>query len=291
MIVSLPKIFFEMEKTLDLSCCVISCDKPLDKNYWNTQYENNTTGWDLGEATLAFINYFENVEDKNTAILIPGCGNAHEAAMLLSLGFKNITVIDIAPKVVNDLKEKFRNEHQLTIICGDFFDLKEHFDFIVEQTFFCALPPQIREKYVWKMHELLKPKGKLVGLLFNRTFEQGPPFGGSIDEYKNLFQGSFHHHKIENCKHSALPRANTECWIEFEKNENVKLNLYQFEGITCMGCKNTITEKFLAIDKVQQISISSDFKIVLIVSEDEIDLLVLQETISYEKHYALSKIN
>ena len=281
----------KLEKETELSCCVISCDKPLDENYWNTQYENNTTGWDLGEATPAIKNYFEGIKDKNLSILIPGCGNAHEANLLLSLGFKNITVIDIAPKVVADLKEKFLGNENVSISCGDFFELEDKFDIIIEQTFFCALPPQIREKYVWKMHQLLKPKGKLIGLLFNRTFEQGPPFGGNIEEYKNLFYGSFHQHKIENCIHSALPRANTECWIEFEKNEHAVLNLYQFEGITCMGCKKTITNKFLELENVIQVSISSDFKLVLIVSKTEIDISILQETVSYEKHYTLKKIN
>jgi hypothetical protein len=32
----------------DESCCVVSCDKPLDQDYWDAQYKAKTTGWDLG---------------------------------------------------------------------------------------------------------------------------------------------------------------------------------------------------------------------------------------------------
>jgi hypothetical protein len=31
----------------DESCCVVSCDKPLDQDYWDAQ-QAKTTGWDLG---------------------------------------------------------------------------------------------------------------------------------------------------------------------------------------------------------------------------------------------------
>jgi hypothetical protein len=31
----------------DESCCVVSCDKPLDQD-WDAQYKAKTTGWDLG---------------------------------------------------------------------------------------------------------------------------------------------------------------------------------------------------------------------------------------------------
>ena len=38
------------------------------------------------------------------------------------------------------------------------------------------------------MHQLLIPKGKLVGLLFAEKFENDhPPFGGTKEEYKKRF--------------------------------------------------------------------------------------------------------
>ena len=46
----------------------------------------------------------------------------------------------------------------------------------------------LRPNYVTKMHNLLSEKGKISGLLFDFPLtEVGPPFGGSQEEYVNLF--------------------------------------------------------------------------------------------------------
>ena len=105
----------------DIKCCVVSCDKPLDASYWESQYEAKTTGWDLGKVSPPIQIYVDTVDDKNCSILIPGCGNSYEAEYLLEQGFTNITVIDIAPTPVAVLKEKFEKKPNIQIILGDFF--------------------------------------------------------------------------------------------------------------------------------------------------------------------------
>ena len=70
----------------------------FDQNFWNSRWENGETGWDIGEASSPIAEYFLQVEDKEIKILIPGCGNAHEAELLLEEGFTNITLLDIAQK-------------------------------------------------------------------------------------------------------------------------------------------------------------------------------------------------
>jgi hypothetical protein len=57
----------------------------------------------------------------------------------------------------------------------------------------------------------------LVGLLFNRTFEAGPPFGGNINEYKTLFSPYFHLQHMATAPNSVAPRALSELWIELKK--------------------------------------------------------------------------
>ena len=151
--------------------------------------------------------------------MIPGCGNSYEAAYLIEQGFTNITLIDIAPTLVAKLKTTFKDHKNLNIILGDFFLHHGEYDIIIEQTFFCALPPTMRQRYVWKMHQLLAKKGKITGLLFNRTFENGPPFGGSLKEYTLLFKESFDLLKMEICQNSASPRSGTELFIELLKKQ------------------------------------------------------------------------
>jgi hypothetical protein len=69
------------------------------------------------------------------------------------------------------------------------------------------------------MHNILEEKGLLVGLLFNKTFESGPPFGGSKNEYEQLFKDYFNFKIMETCHNSIAPRANSELFIEFKRKD------------------------------------------------------------------------
>lgn len=190
----------------------------LDNNYWSNRYLANNAGWDTGFITPPLKEYFDQLTDKNISILIPGCGNSYEAEYLLQSGFTNITLIDISTVVCKQIEEKFSSFTSSTkIICGDFFEHKGEYDLIIEQTFFCALEPSFRNSYAVKMPQLLKPGGKLVGLLFIRQFEISPPFGGDEDEYKELFAPLFTIEKMEPCYNSIKPRAGAELFIKFTK--------------------------------------------------------------------------
>jgi methyl halide transferase len=196
-------------------------DKSLNQSYWNQRYEEAQTGWDIGFASPALTTFIDGLRDKNQRILIPGCGNGYEAEYLLQIGFTNITLIDIAPLVVNVLKEKLQhyiNEGRVRIVLGDFFELKETFDTILEQTFFCALHPSMRNDYARHMYSLLAPKGTLAGLLFNFPLtNEGPPFGGSVEEYERYFAPYFEIQKLEACYNSIQPRAGRELFIKLLK--------------------------------------------------------------------------
>lgn len=192
----------------------------LDQYFWEEKYANQQTGWDLGEVSPPLKTYIDTLTNKHIAILIPGCGNAHEAEYLLSLDFTNITLIDIAFSAVNGLSNKLQNHIKsgaLRVIHGNFFNCHGQYDLILEQTFFCAITPHLRNDYAKKMHELLSPDGVLAGVLFNREFEGGPPFGGNSAEYLEIFAPYFTHISIKPCLHSAKPRADSEVFIEIKK--------------------------------------------------------------------------
>lgn len=185
-------------------------------DYWGQRYAEGTTGWDAGSITAPIKNYVDQLADKTVKILIPGCGNAHEAAYLHQQGFTNVYVCDWAQEPLDNLKKRlpdFPNNH---LLCANFFELQEqNFDYILEQTFFCALPPTLRPDYVKKMRELLSEEGKLVGLLFNfELTEKGPPFGGNIEEYQLHFSKHFSSVQLEECKTSIKPRLGSELFIE-----------------------------------------------------------------------------
>lgn len=194
-------------------------EQSLDENYWNCRYLNKETSWDLRQVSPPLQAYINQLENKNIAILIPGCGNAYEAQYLAMQGFTNITLIDIAAALVKDLQLKLKDIDTIKILHQDFFNHNGAYDLILEQTFFCAIDPSLREEYVKKMNTLLKPNGKLVGLLFNRNFEtDGPPFGGTKEEYETLFCKYFHLHTLATCYNSFSKRIGTELFINCRKH-------------------------------------------------------------------------
>ena len=133
-------------------------------------------------------------------------------------------------------------------------------------------------------------KGILAGLLFNRSFEKSPPFGGSKSEYEKLFSAAFKFEKMDTCLNSATPRLNSELFIGLKKNSEINVKLYNFGGITCSNCAKTITDKFLDIDGIVNASINSNFTEVLICSKNDIAIEILRDVISYDSKYTMESI-
>lgn len=190
----------------------------MEKTFWEIRYKNQDTGWDVGEISNPLKEYINQLTDKNIKILIPGAGNGHEAEYLVNQGFKNVFILDIVANPLENLKQRIPQLAENHFICEDFFSHQAHYDLILEQTFFCAINPKDRKKYVQKMTTLLPKNGKIVGLLFCFTFDEhsGPPFGGSIEEYEHLFGNDFHLN-INECYNSIKPRDGKELFIKLIK--------------------------------------------------------------------------
>lgn len=189
----------------------------LSADFWNERYAQDETGWDLGTVSPPLKAYIDGLTDTSIRILVPGAGNGYEAEYLYRKGFANVFIVDFAQQALTDFS--WRNPEFPTdqLICADFFQYAGTFDLILEQTFFCALNPDLRPDYVKHMHTLLVPGGLLVGVLFDRRFEGGPPFGGSREEYLSLFTTTFTEVRMEPCYNSIAPRQGTELFIRCQK--------------------------------------------------------------------------
>jgi len=185
----------------------------LDAEYWNSRYQQNRTGWDIGHVATPIKAYVDQLEDKSITILIPGGGNAYEAEYLYRNGFTNSFVVDLAQSAKDSFLARFPDFPETQFLVQDFFGLNGTFDLILEQTFFCALNPGLRQAYAQKMCELLDPKGKLVGLLFDFPLAGGPPFGGSKTAYLGHFEPLFEIAVFERCYNSIPPRQGSELFF------------------------------------------------------------------------------
>jgi methyl halide transferase len=194
-----------------------------DKEAWSEAYKEGRTKWDLGNPAPPLTEYFESIADKSVRILIPGAGNAYEAEYLHNAGFENVFVLDWAPEPLENLLARYPDFPKENLLCENFFEHKGQYDYIVEYVFFCAIDPGLRANYAKKVHELLKDGGKLVGILFDDPMEgkEGPPFGGSKEEYRNYFEPYFDLLEYETAKNSVKPRLGRELFCEFRKKEKL----------------------------------------------------------------------
>jgi len=189
-----------------------------DAAYWEKRYQEGNTPWDIGYPNPTFTKYFEQITNKEIEILIPGAGNAYEAEWLITNGFKNVYICDWSITAIQQVKDRLPELPDTHFIVGDYFKIGQKFDYILEQTFFCALPRDLRVDYIEKTYSLLKPQGRLLGLLFAIEFpHDGPPHGGSKEEYQILFEQKFKINPLEIAKNSIQPRQGKEFYIDFYK--------------------------------------------------------------------------
>lgn len=194
----------------------------LTEEFWTNKYTKNKTGWDLGQISPPLKMYFDQLIDKSKNILIPGAGNAYEAAYLFEKGFQNISILDIAEAPLKNFKERVPSFPEQQLLHGDFFDFKGTFDLIIEQTFFCAINPEKRSLYAEKMHELLSNEGKLVGLFFDAKLnDDHPPFGGTKEEYITYFEPFFDIQIMDSCYNSYPNRQGMELFIKLQKKKTI----------------------------------------------------------------------
>ena len=188
--------------------------------FWQQRYEQDNIGWDMGQVSPPLKAYIDQLPEsaKEQAILVPGAGNAYEVGYLHEQGFTNVTLVDFAAAPIAAFAERYPDFPAKHLICADFFELSPEqyqFDWVLEQTFFCAINLSRRDEYVQQMAALLKPNGKLIGLLFDKDFGRDePPFGGTKDEYQQRFATHFDIDIMEPSYNSHPARQGSELFIK-----------------------------------------------------------------------------
>jgi len=192
----------------------------LNKSYWDERYKSGDDGWDIGYIPTPLQEYIKQLTDRTRRILIPGCGNGHEAEFLFQKGFKNIYILDWSESALKNFKKRLPAFPRKNLLKEDFFAHKGKYDTIIEHTFFCSIYPESRADYAKKMHELLNTSGKLVGLLFDCEFTgKEPPFGGSRKEYLKYFKPYFDIKVFDTSYNSIKPRAKRELFMILIRKE------------------------------------------------------------------------
>lgn len=190
-------------------------DSENQRAYWSARYDEARTGWDIGYPSTPLKTYIDQLTDKSIQILIPGAGNAYEAAYLFEQGFLNTVILDISSIPLKAFGDRFPAFPKEQLVNENFFSFEGQFDLIIEQTFFCSMPPlpANRQAYALQMSKLLKPGGKLMGLWFDIPLTgdlEKRPFGGTKEEYLTYLDPYFKVKTFAPAHNSIPPRAGNE---------------------------------------------------------------------------------
>ena len=196
-----------------------------DVNYptkWEADYQHRTDGWDLGGPTPVFKRLASSRRFEPGRMLVPGAGRGHDAREFARHGFQ-VTAVDFAPYVVNEMKRLAEPEAPVEVLQHDLFalppTLNHSFDYVLEYTCFCAIDPKRRTEYADLITRLLKPGGAYIDLAFPLDGRPGgPPFAVSDSELINLYQErGFKLVAREKPVDSVSPRRGAEELFVFKK--------------------------------------------------------------------------
>ena len=193
--------------------------------FWEDIYKNNDAGWDLGGPTPVFVNIASTLNPRKLCII--GCGRGYDAVMFAKNNFE-VTAVDFAPSAVTSLRKLAKkNKVRINVLEEDIFSLAiqydNNFDYVIEQTCFCAIHPDKRVEYEKLVYRILKTNGKLIGLWFpldKDINDGGPPYGTTPEEVKSLFKDGWTLEREEFPKDSINSRKAREKLIIFKKLEN-----------------------------------------------------------------------
>ena len=167
--------------------------KQADPVDWEARYRVSDTPWDEGYAAPALTTFLSK-HPMRGEILVPGCGTGHDVRAIAMLGGRVLgldlseTALRMARSAPHVAEESYEQ--------ANLFDLPAswsgRFDWVVEHTCFCAIPPESRGDYVRAITAVLKPGGHYFAIFYlDPAAIEGPPHGTSREEIKQLFEADF----------------------------------------------------------------------------------------------------
>ncbi|KAF8156640.1 S-adenosyl-L-methionine-dependent methyltransferase [Crassisporium funariophilum] len=187
--------------------------KENDLSTWDLAWTKGVTPWDrrevqpsLKEALDSGIMKFS----KEGRALVPGCGSGTDLVYIASTSGLTTLGVEVSETAVRAANERLKlgcrhieeskkanPKINASVNIVDFFQLEtsdeEKFDLIFDHTFFCAIPPSLRNDWGRQMARLIKPGGYLVTIVFPiiSYVETGPPYFLRPDHYDEPLGSNF----------------------------------------------------------------------------------------------------
>jgi thiopurine S-methyltransferase len=165
--------------------------RPELPDFWDHRFRGSTTPWDAGGVPAALQAFLHRQAGDPARVLIPGCGSAHEAALLDRLGW-TVVALDFSAEALAVARRNL-GDWGGSLVQEDFFAHRPGaaYSLIYERAFLCALPRKLWPGYGEQMASLLAPGGILAGYFFFGDGLRGPPFPILPEQLDALLQPWF----------------------------------------------------------------------------------------------------
>jgi len=179
----------------------------MEKDFWLERWERDETGFHENEVNPYLTRFWQELHvDRGSAVFVPLCGKSLDMQWLREQGHAvtGVELSEIAAQAFftengytakNFSSGKFKHYEakDIRILCGDFFDLSRDelagVKAAYDRASMVALPPEMRERYVRHLVNILPPATQILLVTFDYPQHemQGPPFAVSPAEVEAVY--------------------------------------------------------------------------------------------------------
>ncbi|KAF9612272.1 hypothetical protein IFM89_038842 [Coptis chinensis] len=148
---------------------------------WDKCWEQSLTPWDLGRPTPIVLHLLQTGALPAGRVLVPGCGSGHDVIEIAGPE-RYVVGLDVSENAIKKAREVLLISISL-LSPSPYPDA----DIVRNCRFFCAIEPSMRPAWASRVHDLLKPDGELITLMFPVDDRiGGPPYKVSLPDYEEV---------------------------------------------------------------------------------------------------------
>ena len=184
----------------------------MNPEFWLENWKNNKTGFHQQEFNPYLTAFWQKLEvEPTSSVFVPLCGKSLDLVWLRQQGHSvlGVEISEIAVKqFFSENQIAYRSIHKddfnhylmdgFTLLHGDFFNISaervQDVSAVFDRAALVALPPELRQKYVQRLNDILPANVKilLVTFEYDQTQMTGPPFSVPEDEVNMLYKHRYY---------------------------------------------------------------------------------------------------
>lgn len=209
----------------------------MEQQFWTDSWAKGDTGWRQSDVNAFLKRHWSSFSlSVGATVFVPLCGDSIDMRWLLERGHQVVGVelhrsavesffeqLNVTPEITVEGEFAVFRAANITIYCGDVFKVTpamlSDVTAVYDRGATVALPEEMRTDFAQLMAKVLNPSVLvlLVGIVYDQSVIDGPPFSVPEEEIKRLYQQGFVIENLEVDRPEEVPGPLAErglTWIE-----------------------------------------------------------------------------